>query len=170
VGIRLDCCPNLRRLLCKKNSRSGAKGKSYLPEHVHFIKTLSFRAVIGHFSHPHNRPWTKACDEIHSLFADVVGMSCFVLVHSVTYILKSGANEKEVACLGTLTNNLHLMLGSFYKPTADRFKILCEAKAFPSDQVNKLLSVPSSVLPDVPCSMLLPLRFELMVSNPAKPL
>ena len=47
-----------------------------------------------------------------------------------------GAREKEVACMGTLTTNLHLMMSTFYKPSSDRYKILCEAKAFPSDQVG----------------------------------
>ncbi|RDB21270.1 Kynureninase [Hypsizygus marmoreus] len=75
------------------------------------------RAVIGHFSHPHGRPWAEYCDELTPLIAEIVG-----------------AKEKEVACMGTLTSNLHLMMDSFYKPTPERYKILCEAKAFPSDQ------------------------------------
>ncbi|MDN3653334.1 kynureninase [Thalassotalea ponticola] len=45
-----------------------------------------------------------------------------------------GANESEVVCMGSLTNNLHLLFVSFYQPTAQRFKIIAEAKMFPSDR------------------------------------
>ncbi|KIY50945.1 kynureninase [Fistulina hepatica ATCC 64428] len=73
--------------------------------------------VVGHFNHPNKRPWVSFQDLVHPYFAEVVG-----------------AREHEVACMGTLTANLHLMLDLFYTPTPDRCKILCEARAFPSDQ------------------------------------
>lgn len=81
------------------------------------LEVWSKRAVVGHFSHPHQREWVDICDHVTPLLAEVVG-----------------AQEKEVACMGTLTANLHLMMDSFYKPTPSRYKILCEARAFPSDQ------------------------------------
>jgi len=45
-----------------------------------------------------------------------------------------GAKESEVVCMGSLTSNLHLLFVSFYQPTAKRFKIISEAKMFPSDR------------------------------------
>ncbi|XP_040888265.1 kynureninase [Toxotes jaculatrix] len=63
-----------------------------------------------------SRPWAWAENNIEELMANVVG-----------------AKTEEVALMNGLTVNLHLLMLSFYKPTAARHKILLENKAFPSD-------------------------------------
>ena len=63
------------------------------------------------------RPWMP----YHELFTDKIAN----LV---------GAKPCEVAVTHSLTTNLHLLMVSFFNPKGERCKILCEKKAFPSDQ------------------------------------
>ncbi len=72
-------------------------------------------AVEGHFFA--EKPWW----DYHERFAEPLSKIV-------------GAKPSEVTVMNTLTVNLHLLMVSFYKPTAKRYKIICEEKAFPSDQ------------------------------------
>lgn len=45
-----------------------------------------------------------------------------------------GCKINETVVMGSLSTNVHLLMVSFYRPEGKRTKIICEAKAFPSDQ------------------------------------
>ena len=65
----------------------------------------------------------------------------------------AGAQSHEISIMNQLTVNIHLMLGSFYKPYGKRKKILIESKAFPSDYYA--LSSFISFLGEDPASILI---------------
>jgi kynureninase len=88
------------------------RAKTYVDEVMNDWANL---AVEGHFYA--NKPWW----DYHERFANPLSK----LV---------GALPSEVTVMNTLTVNLHLLMVSFYRPTATRYKIICEEKAFPSDQ------------------------------------
>ena len=71
--------------------------------------------VEGHFMA--KRPWFAYHENLTDKAAKIVG-----------------AMPVEVVVTHSLTTNLHLLMVSFYRPEGARTKILCEAKAFPSDQ------------------------------------
>ena len=53
-----------------------------------------------------------------------------------------GGRPEEVVAVNTLTVNLHILLVTFYTPTAAKFKIILEDKAFPSDHVRSRAAFP----------------------------
>jgi len=71
--------------------------------------------VEGHFHA--RKPWLS----YHEIFAEQLAKVV-------------GALSEEVVAMNQLTVNLHFLMVSFYRPTKQRYKIICEAKAFPSDQ------------------------------------
>lgn len=84
-----------------------------------YLETWATKGVFGHFTEISDTglaPWLHVDEDVVPDMAAIVG-----------------AKPSEVAVMQTLTANLHLMLASFYRPTATRYKIMLEGKAFPSD-------------------------------------
>jgi kynureninase len=94
--------------------------KAYMQQ---YLDTWAIKGVYGHFKNLEDSklaPWMDVDDNV------VEDMSRLV-----------GAMPSEVAVMQTLTMNLHLMFAALYKPTKERWKIILEGKAFPSDHVGK---------------------------------
>ena len=86
-----------------------------------YLDTWASKGVFGHFTDYEGGlpPWLHLDDATKQQTAKIVG-----------------ALPSEVVVMETLTANLHLLISSFYRPTADRWKIIIEGKAFPSDHVS----------------------------------
>jgi len=85
---------------------------TYVTEVLDDWKTLG---VEGHISGKH--PWLPYHEFVANNLAEIVG-----------------ASPLEVVAMNSLTVNLHLMMVSFYRPTRERFKVIIESGAFPSDR------------------------------------
>ncbi|MCY7347634.1 MAG: kynureninase, partial [Pyrinomonadaceae bacterium] len=79
------------------------------------LKDWETFGVEGHF-HAKN-PWLSYHETLTDSMAKIIG-----------------ARAVETVVMNSLTVNLHLLMISFYRPTAERNKIVIEAGAFPSDQ------------------------------------
>ena len=86
--------------------------KTYVDEVMNDWANL---AVEGHFYS--DKPWWDYQERFAVPLSEIVG-----------------AKPTEVGVMNTLTVNLHLLMVSFYNPTPNKYKIICEEKAFPSDQ------------------------------------
>ena len=82
------------------------------------LEIWAARGVQGHFRHE-KWPWVSIHETCTEGIADIVG-----------------AKVDEVAVMGSLTANLHLLMAAFYAPTPQCHKIIIESRAFPSDHVS----------------------------------
>ncbi|TAQ88661.1 hypothetical protein B7494_g3033 [Chlorociboria aeruginascens] len=86
------------------------------------LDTWSSIAVNGHFTDLEESPlvqWQYMAEKTAAMSSDIIG-----------------ASASEIAIMGSLTSNLHMLMASFYQPTPTKHKIILEWKAFPSDHLR----------------------------------
>jgi kynureninase len=82
------------------------------------LQELDDWAALGVEAHFHGKhPWMPYHEQVREGLAHI-----------------AGALPSEVVAMNSLTANLHFLMVSFYRPTAERPAILIEAGAFPSDR------------------------------------
>jgi len=93
----------------------GLQPRSVAARVEHELQRWAQRGIRAYFEKP--TPWYPYHETVRPALARLVG-----------------ATPEEVVAMNALTVNLHLMLATFYRPTATRRRILIEAGAFPSDR------------------------------------
>lgn len=131
--------PEFAKSLDEKDALKNFRKKFFIPQHngkdsIYFAgnslglqpkmaaqyvqQELDDWANLGVEGHLHARhPWLPYHELFPNLLSKIVG-----------------CKENEVVAMNSLTVNLHLLMVTFYLPTRQRYKIICEHKAFPSDQ------------------------------------
>lgn len=137
--MQFENTPSFAKVLDEKDPLRNFRDQFYIPlingkESVYFtgnslglqpkttqdyvLNELEDWASFGVEGHFHARkPWMP----YHEIFSEQVAKIV-------------GALPEEVVVMNQLTVNLHLLMVTFYRPEQQRYKIICEAKAFPSDQ------------------------------------
>jgi kynureninase len=87
---------------------------------LRFALLLRLRAVAGHLHNPNGRNWVDFDSILLDDFKRLVGAELC----------------DEICVNSTLTTNLHNLLIYFYRPSAERFKIITDGHSFPSDYVR----------------------------------
>lgn len=82
------------------------------------LQAWANQGVMGHHTrHDKRDPWVTNDDSVAERLAKLV----------------FGCKSSEISYTSTLTSNLNALVQAFYRPTQTRYKLICEAKAFPSD-------------------------------------